>query len=534
MLYNEQERIVFRFKDTIDNLLRHAASTGRLKDNPDKDELRKLSLNEPEVKQSKYGHIVAQSEPTSRAAMHTKNNIDSLFCQDEIQLLEQMTKSLSNEKLISVDCQVADGSEEITARLIVPERYAHVAYGAIRLLPQINQNKAPTHQIVMFFDNSFESNKKTTDVKQKDLTIRLSHLPGGGVVKIVRNSNYFGEFKKGIFAAEDWRVKKQGKGIFLHAGCRQDYLEMSHGDYGLQNSLFVALSANGKTSTTGKIIARKGKEESWLVQDDGGTLTLEGSFKGFEAGGVFVKTEGINPGDQSEIFYGVLRPDSFLENIHVNGGGEFDFYDASATSNGRAVVGRQDIMHAYRDINIDKVHNLFIITRGPTIPAISRLSLEQATAFMILGQAEESSAGDITRAGKIKNEFFYDPFIAGDKVEHAHLFFDVLSSNNINCYLLNTGGVGFGETYHDIRLQDTIGILDSMLRGGLEDWVESEGTGLQVPKSIRAVDSILLHPKKLFPSYEFERKQSVLEKHRAETLEQYSGLNKSIRSVFIH
>ena len=78
-----------------------------------------------------------------------------------------------------------------------------------------------------------------------------------------------------IFSYE--QEKKDG--IFLHAGCRQDYLEMAHGGYERQNSLFVALSANGKTSTTCKVLARKGREESWLIQDDGGTLTKEGSFK---------------------------------------------------------------------------------------------------------------------------------------------------------------------------------------------------------------------------------------------------------------
>jgi len=33
----------------------------------------------------------------------------------------------------------------------------------------------------------------------------------------------------------------------------------------------------------------------------------DGSFHGFEAGGIFVKTEGVNPGDQIEIYYGLLE-----------------------------------------------------------------------------------------------------------------------------------------------------------------------------------------------------------------------------------
>jgi len=42
------------------------------------------------------------------------------------------------------------------------------------------------------------------------------------------------------------------------------------------------------------------KEKSWLVQDDGGTLMPDGSFHGFEGGGIFVKTENVGPGEQME------------------------------------------------------------------------------------------------------------------------------------------------------------------------------------------------------------------------------------------
>ena len=525
-------KISTQIENAIEQTIREAFQEKRIIFNPTSELLKELTSKEQGIRISKYNHIVTTSEPTSRAAKHTKNNIDNRFGQKEIRLLEQMISCLSKERLISTDYIVGNTTDNITARLIVPERYAHIAYGGTKLFPQNYCIQNPTHQVIMFFDENFETNK-SKPLPKKDITIRLVHKPDGKTIKVVRNSNYFGEFKKGVFAGEDWRVKQKKDGIFLHAGCRQDYLEMAHGGYERQNSLFVALSANGKTSTTCKVLARKGREESWLIQDDGGTLTKEGSFKGFEAGGIFVKTEGITPGDQREIYYGVLKPDSYLENICLNKNNEFDFYDANTTSNGRAVIRRQDFMHAHPEIDVEKINNLFIITRGPTIPAIAKLNPEQATAFMVLGQAEESSAGDPTQAGQIKNEFFYDPFMAGNKVNHANLFYEILKSNQIECYLLNTGGIGSGETYHDIKLEDTMGILDSVLRGGLENWVESEGIGLEVPISIRTVDSILLHPKKLFNGKEFEKRESILEEQRKKTIEQYPSLDERIRSVFI-
>ena len=109
----------------------------------------------------------------------------------------------------------------------------------------------------MFFDEEHERNK-AKPLPEKDITIRLAHAADGRLVKFVRNSNYFGEWKKGVFAGEDYRAKLNGNAIFLHAGCRKDTLENRHGAYVTSYSLFVALSANGKTSTTCRVLAPQG------------------------------------------------------------------------------------------------------------------------------------------------------------------------------------------------------------------------------------------------------------------------------------
>ena len=77
-----------------------------------------------------------------------------------------------------------------------------------------------------------------------------------------------------------------------------------------------------------------------------------------------------------------------------------------------------------------------------------------------------------------------------------------------------------------------MGILDSVLRGGLEDWMPSEGTGLLVPRAIGTRDSILLHPAKLYGMGEFEKRQAALDRQRAEVLSAYPGLHADIKAVF--
>ena len=522
-----------QFAYAVDRIREKAIEERRLANNPSDEELRTLVENEPGVRKTIYGNFAAESEPSSRAAMFTENSVDYPFGEGEQKLLAQCEEALARERLISVDRIVGNENSGTTVRLIVPERFAHVAYGGKNLyVPVKNEVVQPTYEILMFADEAFAANK-SKPLPQKDITIRLAMLDNGRVIKIVRNSNYIGEYKKGVFASEDWMAKTKRGGIFLHAGCREDYLQSAHGDYRIIRSLFLALTANGKTTLTSKILARKENEKSWLVQDDGGTFMPDGSFHGFEAGGVFVKTEGVNPGNQVGVFYGLLRPDTLCENVYVTEEGDFDFYNFQKTSNGRAVILRRDFMHASSQIDVEKIDNLVLITRGPLIPAISKLTLEQAVALMILGQSMESSAGDPTQAGKIKSEFFYDPFVAGDRAEHVHIFYEILKGlPHMNYYLINTGGVGEGERYKDIRLEYTVAILDSLLREGLEDWIDSP-TGFKVPRAIRHVDDIYLHPEKLYSRIEFEEKQKELSKIRCEAVEKYNdALPPTVRNVF--
>ncbi len=521
------------FARTADRVRQKALEENRLLDNPSDEVLRALVEKEPGVKKTIYQNFVAESEPTSRSQMFTKNSVDDAFGEEELHLLAQCEKALARERLISIDRTVGNQNSETVVRLIIPEWFAHVAYGGRNLfIPVKKKVDRPDYQILFFGDDAWEKNKNKP-LPEKDITIRLAMLKDNRVIKIARNCNYIGEYKKGVFAAEDWVAKSKKRGLFLHAGCREDYLQLSHGGYQPVRTLLTALSANGKTTTTCRILARKGMERSWLIQDDGGTLKPDGSFNGFEAGGVFVKTEGVNPGEQVEIYYGLLKRDTVCENVSVNEDGDFDFENFERTSNGRAVVLRRDFMHASPHIDVERIDNFILITRGPLIPAISKLTLDQAAALMVLGQAMESSAGDPTQAGKIRSEFFYDPFLAGDKAEHANIFYEILRGfPHLNYYLINTSGVGENEHRKVISVGHTLGILDSLLRGGLEDWVGSP-TGFKVPAAIRAVDDILVHPERLYSRTEFEEKQRELNRIRYEAVGKIGGaLHPNIRKVF--
>ena len=214
------------FAKTAERIREKAKAEGRLLDNPSDEVLRALVAKEESVVKTIYNNFVAESEPTSRSQMFTKNSVDDAFGEDELKLLQNCEKALAKEKLISIDRIVGNPDSDTVVRLIVPTKFAHVAYGGKNLFAPVRKPvKKPDYQIVFFGDAAWQTNK-SKPLPQKDITIRLAFLDDGRVVKIVRNSNYIGEYKKGVFASEDWVAKTRRGGIFLHAGCREDYLQI--------------------------------------------------------------------------------------------------------------------------------------------------------------------------------------------------------------------------------------------------------------------------------------------------------------------
>ena len=117
------------FVRTANEIRAKAIDEGRLVDNPTSEKLRELVEKQPGVRKTTYGNFVADSEPTSRSAMFTENSVDHSFGQPEQQLLEQCQEVLAEERLISIDRIVGNPDSGTTVRLIVPERFAHIAYG---------------------------------------------------------------------------------------------------------------------------------------------------------------------------------------------------------------------------------------------------------------------------------------------------------------------------------------------------------------------------------------------------------------------
>jgi phosphoenolpyruvate carboxykinase (ATP) len=466
----------------------------------------------------------------SRAAPHTLNNIDHPFGEEEEKLAAQAIEYLSKERIISLDTIVGDGQEEVTARFILPEVYAQLAYGLKLLLDCEDARivESPTYTIIFFTDEAFENNKHKK-LLEKDIAIRLwMGEKRGEQVKICRNSIYLGEGKKGVFQFEDWRVKSINKnGIFLHAGARRDRLWI----YDLETERpelkevitgVSGLTATGKTTTLCRKIAKMNRETSEMIGDDGGTLAYNGSYASFEMGGIYVKTEGLDE-NQPEILRAAHSSEAFLENIALSKYPYLpDFKDTSKTANGRAVVTRKNLEIASPSLRADRMDNIIILTRNPLVNAINSLTPEQATMQFIYGESIESSGGNPEEAGKFKRVFFLDPFVCGNLLEHAMIFYEIIKKNRIKCFLSNTGSIGADNI--NVTLRQSLATYNDLCRGDLRFSSEPDLLGYHYPIKCDRADLSLTNAHYLFPDKELLRKKiKNFLKGRTEYLENFES-----------
>jgi phosphoenolpyruvate carboxykinase (ATP) len=197
------------FKRAAEKIYHDAKTEKRLIEGRTLEELKRIALRHEGVIQTQAGSVAADSEPMNRCAPHTFNNIDHPFGEPEERLAKQAVERLSKEKVVCLDTMVGDGRDGVTARFIMPEQYAQIAYGLKLLMdyPAARVVEEPTYTIIFFTDEAFESNKKKKLI-DKDVSVRLwMGEKRGEQVKICRNTIYLGEGKKGVFMFEDWRVK---------------------------------------------------------------------------------------------------------------------------------------------------------------------------------------------------------------------------------------------------------------------------------------------------------------------------------------
>jgi phosphoenolpyruvate carboxykinase (ATP) len=343
----------------------------------------------------------------------------------------------------------------------------------------------------------------------------------------VLNSDYFGESKKGGLRMWNKIVYDKG-GLPMHAGCK-----VVPTRNGQKTIVIIGLSGTGKTTTT---FRRQG--DSRAVQDDFIALMPGGRVYGTE-NGCFAKTFALSAEHEPEIYRAVTSPIAYLENVYLDEDGNPDFFNESFTQNGRAVFPLE-ALGRYEDANnIGAVDAIIILNRARSVvPALARLTEQQAAAYFMLGETQGTSAGGKDEAGKALRVPGTNPFFPLPCELQGNRFLELLRTHSIQVYLMNTGWIvdDAGPGTKKVLVEHSSACVQAIAEGGLE-WTKDPDFGYEVPVSVPGIapeDEDLLHPRDRFESLgrldEYDAWVKRLNAERRAFLAGYAELDEYIRA----
>jgi phosphoenolpyruvate carboxykinase (ATP) len=493
-------------------------------DNPTPEELRTYTEAMPEARVTEYGNVNVQTKVLSRSA-------GSTFVVDRESSGKTMTRAqyediaaMQDAYLAANDRIVIDGfigndlEMRTAARLVMEKRYANVAAMQQKLyferIDDEGADREPEVQVI--YTPGLTAPGYPDD---RIIAVDLDHY-----VTRVLNSDYFGESKKGGLRMWNDIVYRKG-GLALHAGLK--VIPTAEGD---KVFMIIGLSGTGKTTTT--FTTQNGSRP---IQDDFVGLMPGGHAYGTE-NGCFAKTFGLDANFEPSIHGAVVKPTAYLENVYQDGDGAIDFFNEHYTKNGRAVFEMRELL-SYEDArNVGPVDYLLILNRNENlIPAVAKLSQEQAAAYFMLGETTGTAAGGAAEEGKFLRVPGTNPFFPLPHGLQGNRLLELLATHPIETYLLNTGRVG-GPDGDDRSTKVKIPHTSACVSGIAEGTIAFERDpdfGYQVAGSVGDFDDPeLLQPRRLYERQgradEYARMVDRLKTDRVAHLQRFTELSEDI------
>jgi phosphoenolpyruvate carboxykinase (ATP) len=410
----------------------------------------------------------------------------------------------------------------------------------IRLAYMIGQtlfafrNKAPGPEFYLLY---------VPEWQEKDRQILV--FPEIGVTYVL-GSDYYGEAKKGFLRMAMWAAKQKGM-LGIHAGAKIVKAKDEAGKIKRYSMILFGLSATGKTTHAchnhGLLQDGEGQE---IVQDDVVFIRPDGSTLGSERG-FYLKTGYLDPKVQPIIFRAAISHNTIFENVMVDYLGNVHFDDITLAENGRAIIQRDDLgADKSESVNLPSLAELdgmiiiFITRRNTVVPIASKLTLEQAAAVFMLGESVETSAGDPSRTGESVREVGTNPFIVGDEAFEGNWFYDFLKrhSSKVQCYLLNTGGIGEIRKERDgsnkilkqavrVEIPEMAAIIRGIVRNSVS-WKRDPYFDTLVPKKVNGVQMTKFDLSKFYSQEQINFYVDKLKRERREWLKRFKDLNPAI------
>lgn len=486
---------------------------------PSPEALRELTAAQPSARLTEHGNYDITTRVTARSKGSTfivsdeeHRHTDPVIARDRYEAMAaQQDAFIADRDMVVLDGYIGDHPDARMRTRLVVERS--------------NANLAAMQQLLYF---------PCSDTAEPELTVVYTpNLPAPGFpeergilvdldagVTRVFNADYFGESKMGGLRMWDAAMYRRG-GLAMHSGLKVV------GDGGRARvGLVVGLSGTGKTTTT---FSRAGGGAP--VQDDFVALYPGGRVYGTEAG-TFAKVYGLTPESEPAVWHGATSPRSYLENVAIDGRGRLDWFDSSHTENSRAVIAGADIPGFVAPASVSTADFMLILNRNANIiPAVARLSKDQAAAYFMLGETQGTSAGGKAEAGLFLRVPGTNPFFAYRHEWQANRLRELLDTCDLEVFLLNTGRVGGGdgdERSRKITPAVSAAIVSAIAHGGIT-WQRDPDFGYEVATAIPGVDDLeLLQPHRLYQrqqrSTEYAAVVADLHRDRRRHLDGYRDL----------
>ncbi|WP_459194260.1 phosphoenolpyruvate carboxykinase (ATP) [Halosimplex sp. J119] len=466
---------------------------------------------------TEYGSPSYVSEHQSRNADLTENALDADFGAADYEHVETALDAAESREMVCLDRQLGRHPDNsYICRYYVPKEFSRIALSWAKLLEPAPEDAEPDFTTVQVPDAD-------------EVAIRV--LPEEGFTAVL-GTDYSGEAKKSFLRLFMLDAKRQG-GLGLHAGTKRVRLESDdetgdgetdETDLETVGQVFLGLSGTGKSTLTAHGLGLEDPEDATMLQDDVCALRQDGTVAGSEGEGLYIKTIGLDPGEQPDLYEAATQESAVLENVDVADDGTVDFDSDAHTANARGIVQRDELPSADEDIDLDSIDQVFFITRNPAMPPIAKLSPEEAAVTFMLGESVQTSAGDPDKAGEAIRVVGTNPFIIGSEGEEGNRFRDLISDLDVEAYLLNTGSVGD----RDVGVDDTVTLLREVSRGRIE-WADDPTTGLTVPGSVPDLDASRFDVADALD--DADGQIANLREERREYLDEFDDLDESIRSA---
>lgn len=488
--------------------------------NPTPEELRTFTQAMPQTRITTFGNVNVQTQVTSRSVASTHvvggpSSGKTMTREEFDEIAAKQDAYLADRDVVVIDGFIGNDPEMRTAaRLTIEKANANIAGMQQKLYFERTDGAEP--EVHVIYTPNLAAPGYTND---RLIAVDLEN----GVTRVL-NSDYFGESKKGGLRMWNDIVYRKG-GLALHAG-----LKVIPTDTGEKVMMIIGLSGTGKTTTT--FTKQNGSEP---VQDDFVGLMPGGLAYGTE-NGCFAKTFALDADFEPSIYGAVIKPTTYLENAYQDDSGNVNFFEETYTQNGRAVFEMSDLLD-YRDAReVGTVDYLLILNRNENIiPAVAKLSQEQAAAYFMLGETTGTSAGGVAEAGIFLRIPGTNPFFPLPHGLQGNRILELLASHPIETYLLNTGRVG-GKEDDDrskkLRIPHTSACVKGIAEGSIT-FTEDEDFGYLVAETVPGIDDVeRLQPRRLYErqgrSDEYAQIVDRLKAERVARLQEFPELSDDI------